>query len=239
MPTIEEDIQLLIQIVQKDSDIRERRKLIESVPTRIKAIDRELKRMDEEYAETNKTLDKLERERSQINRDIDAQKHSIEAKRNEQRSVKTNKEYQALMIEIQYLASQIDKEETRLIAIDDENETRRREIKRITDRIASEKSTLENEKKSLEGALREAQDALKIIEDEKLRIMPHISERIRALYARILKAKGDSGVANVVADICQGCYSRVPPQKALEIRRNDDIFTCEVCGRILVYYEKQ
>lgn len=239
MPTIEEDIQLLIQIVQKDTDIRERRKLIESVPSRIKAIDRELKRMDEEYAETNKTLDKLERERGQINRDIDAQKQAMEAKRGEQRSVKTNKEFQALMSEIQYLASQIDKEETRLIAIDDESEARKREIKRITDRIANDKSALVAERSSLEGSLREAEDALKIIEDEKLRIMPHISERVRALYARILRAKGDSGVANVVGDICQGCYSRVPPQKALEIRRNDDISTCEVCGRILVYFENK
>ena len=77
---------------------------------------------------------------------------------------------------------------------------------------------------------------LKIIEDEKIRILPHLSERIRELYKRILKVKGDSGVANLVADICQGCYSRMPPQKAHEVRKNDKITTCEVCGRILVYY---
>ena len=43
--------------------------------------------------------------------------------------------------------------------------------------------------------------------------------------------------ANIAADICQGCYSRVPPQTAHEVRRNNEIMTCEACGRILVYFE--
>ncbi|MCX5754289.1 MAG: C4-type zinc ribbon domain-containing protein [Candidatus Krumholzibacteria bacterium] len=44
-------------------------------------------------------------------------------------------------------------------------------------------------------------------------------------------------MANLLGDICQGCYSRVPPQRAVEVRRNDQIMNCEVCGRILVHYE--
>ena len=33
---------------------------------------------------------------------------------------------------------------------------------------------------------------------------------------------------------CGGCHNRVPPQKLLELRKNDRIYTCERCGRIIV-----
>ena len=239
MPTVEEDIQLLIRIVQKDREIKSRRKLIDGIPARVRAIDKDLKRMDEELAETKKTVDKLEREKSHMTGLVESRKAELERKRAEQRQVKTNKEFQALLSEMQYISSQIDKEEERILVILDETEARRTAVKAITDRIDRDTSALVAEKEKLLARQREAEDALHVLEDEKLRILPHLSNEIRRLYDRILKAKGDSGAANIVADICQGCYSRVPPQTAHEVRRNNEIMTCEACGRILVYFENK
>ena len=53
-------------------------------------------------------------------------------------------------------------------------------------------------------------------------------------YERIQKAKGGTAVVPVKRGACGGCYSRVPPQKMLEIRQNARLFMCEHCGRILV-----
>ncbi|UCH85816.1 MAG: hypothetical protein JSW50_09170 [Candidatus Latescibacterota bacterium] len=47
---------------------------------------------------------------------------------------------------------------------------------------------------------------------------------------------GDFAVTHVEDEICQGCFSRVPPQLALEVKNNDQIITCQACGRILVHY---
>jgi len=123
-----------------------------------------------------------------------------------------------------------------MLAILDEGEVRRNEIRVLTEKMSGERSALVAEKDRLQTEVSATDDSLKIIEDEKIRILPHISENIRRLYARIMTAKGDSGVANLLGDICQGCYSRVPPQTAVEVRRNNAIITCEVCGRILVHY---
>jgi len=124
-----------------------------------------------------------------------------------------------------------------MLTILDEGEARRKEIRVLTDRISGERNALLAEKERLQREAKTTGDALQILEDEKLRILPHLSTDVRRLYNRILMAKGDSGVANLVGDICHGCYSRVPPQTAHEVRRNDQIINCEVCGRILVFYE--
>jgi predicted nucleic acid-binding Zn-ribbon protein len=237
MPTVEEDVQYLIQIVKKDMEIKERRKLTESVPVRVKAIDKELKKMDEDLNETKHVLDTLEQEKRHIEMDLKTQHSELAKKKDEQRQVKDNKEYRAILAEIDYITKRVDQEEERMLAILDEGEARRKEMQILNDKITVEKNKLLAEKEKLQQEMQMASDGLKILEDEKIRIMPRISEGVRRLYSRVLVAKGDSGVANLVGDICYGCYSRVPPQKAHEVRQNNQILKCEVCGRILVHYE--
>ena len=239
MPAVEEDIQFLIQIVKKDTEIKERKRLLGSIPPRIKAIERELRKMDEDLSETKQVFEKLEAEKRHIDQDLKTHQGELAKKKDEQRLVKDNKTFRALNAEIEYINKKIDQAEERMLVILEEGEARRKEIKIQTDRINSDRSKLVAEKEKFEQEMNAAEDSLKILEDEKLRILPHISEVIRRLYSRILTAKGDSGVANLVSDICQGCYSRVPPQKAHEVRMNDQILKCEVCGRILVYYDSK
>jgi len=239
MPVVEEDIQFLIQIVKKDMEIKERKRLLGSIPPRIKAIERELRKMDEDLSETKQVFEKLEVEKRHIDQDLKTHQGELAKKKEEQRLVKDNKTFRAVNAEIEYINKKIDQAEERMLVILEEGEARRKEIKILTDRINSDRSKLVAEKEKFEQEMNAAEDSLKILEDEKLRILPHISEVIRRLYSRILTAKGDSGVANLVSDICQGCYSRVPPQKAHEVRMNDQILKCEVCGRILVYYDSK
>ena len=236
MPEVTEDIQLLIQIVKKDIEIQKNRKFLADAPQRIRVIEKKIKEMDEEVSERQEQLDKLGTERRHLEGEVDSFNDKIITKKTEQISVKTNKEFKAFNTEIEYLTKQIDKNEERILAILDQTEKIKKELETITERVEREKKALSADKESLEKEIRESTDSLKIIEDEKVRILPHISEQIQRLYGRILQVKGDSGVANLVGDICQGCYSRVPPQKAHEIRKNNQIITCEVCGRILVYY---
>ena len=140
--------------------------------------------------------------------------------------------------EIDYLIDHIDQEEEQILVILDKVADAEKELDKIKARIDSEKDDLLDRKNELDEEVISNQDKLQIIEDEKIRILPHLSDKVMRRYERILKAKGDSGVANLAGDVCQGCFSRVPPQKAHEIRRNDQLITCEDCGRILVYYTK-
>jgi predicted nucleic acid-binding Zn-ribbon protein len=66
------------------------------------------------------------------------------------------------------------------------------------------------------------------------KVLVHIAKTDLAVYQRIRKARKGKAVVSVSRNACGGCFARVPPQKILELRRNDRIFTCEHCGRILV-----
>ena len=236
MTPIEDDIQLLIQIVKKDIDIQEKRKFLDGAPDQIKIIEKKIQQMDSELAESQEAIDKLDEERRHLEREISAQNDKIKQKMIERDNINSNDAFKALNKEIEYLEKLVYKEEERVLQILEQADVKKKEIAAIQEKINRDKGSLLKKKKDLEERMVSEEDGLKIIEDEKVRILPHLSDRINGLYSRILRVKGDSGVANLIDDICQGCYSRVPPQKAHEVRRNNQIITCEVCGRILVYY---
>jgi predicted nucleic acid-binding Zn-ribbon protein len=236
MTAVEDDIQLLIQIVKKDVDIQGYKKFLETAPGKIKGIESKIKRIEEDLQEVQEAVERLNKERRHLEGEIDVQNSKLERKRAESKDVNSNDAFRALNKEIDYLEKMIYKEEERILEILEQGEGKKRELDAASEKTNNEKNELSARKAKLEKEMAESESMLKVLEDEKIRILPHLSERIRTLYERILHVKGDSGVANLVDDICQGCYSRMPPQKGHEVRKNSQIITCEVCGRILVYY---
>ena len=237
MVSATEDIGFLIQIVQKDYEIIDKKKFLETAPAKIKALETLVEKMDEEFQQDVEAISTLESEKSDLHEKIKNQNKEINEKKIARENLKTNKEYKAMGHEIEFLVGKIDESEERILLIMDQVVAKQKELDEIQKKINTEKDVYLLQKKELEDQVKEYSDSLQLIEDEKLRILPHLSKRVRNLYERILKAKGDSGVANLAGDICQGCFSRLPPQKGHEIRKNDSILTCEYCGRILVYYK--
>ncbi len=237
MITAEDDIQYLIQIVQKDIAIKEGKTFLEAAPEKVSLIEKKTREMDEALLEVKGALDLLEKERVRLEGKVRDQNEVINQKKLTREKLNSNTEYKAMGREIDHLTGQVYKEEERILAILEEMEAKKKEIKEIKEKIGNEKGVLLAEKQKIEKEISDTEQRLRKYDDEKLTILPMLSDRVRTLYNRILNVKGDSGVANLVGDICQGCYSRVPPQMAHEVRRNDRILTCEVCGRILVYFE--
>lgn len=234
--TVESDIQFLIQLSRKDLEMKENRRLLETAPLTIRKLEKEVSDMDAHYTAAEAELEKLKKEKVRLEVDVKDERAAIVKKQNEQLAAKDNKEYAAKTSEIQFLEKKIDKHESRILELMDLMEAENKEVAAATEIINSEKDAKLSAKKDWEDKIERAKAALVILEEEKAKTLPLLTERIRNRYERILKVKGDSGVANLIGDVCQGCFSRVPPQHAHEVRRNDSILTCEACGRIMIYF---
>lgn len=54
----------------------------------------------------------------------------------------------------------------------------------------------------------------------------------RELYERVVRSKGDDGMAQVDGETCSGCYQRVTPNKMNQLMMGQ-VVVCGSCGRIL------
>lgn len=148
--------------------------------------------------------------------------------------VRNNKEYDALTKEIEH-------SEEKIKVLESENT----ELENKVQKLKNEIQEVEPQLKDLLAEVKIKEEELKTIvkanerEETKLNSKrEEVAEKVRKsdynTYTRIRKALGGKAVATINRGACTGCHNVVPPQRQIEIRTSNRLFTCESCGRLLV-----
>ena len=187
----------------------------------------------------NETEEKEEQQRNSLEKRKENEEEVEKLKANQKRfkaqlyNVRNNKEYDALTKEIDHSEEQIKKLETENDTLADVSKKLTDEIEEITPQVTE----LSNDLKIKEADLKEiiktnAKEESKLNERRKV-IEDQTKKADYSAYMKIRKAKGKA-VVTIKRSACSGCHNIVPSQRQLEIRRNNKLFFCEYCGRILV-----
>jgi hypothetical protein len=150
--------------------------------------------------------------------------------------VKTNREYQAMQKEIETAQHEIRKQEDRLLEQMIEFDEVTAHVKQAEQAFAREQAAIDAERAALSAQLAEAGAAIGRLAAERAALAARISPPILALFERVLKYRKTAAVTPVRAGRCSTCQILIRPQTVNELRRNEIIYQCESCLRIL-YYE--
>ena len=199
---------------------------VESLRSKINLIKKETEEKEEQRTAS---LDKRKENEEEVEK-LKANQKKFKA---QLYNVRNNKEYDALTKEIDHSEELIKKLEV-------ENDTLADESKRLADEIETISPQLTELKDDLKIKEADLKEIIKANEKEeaKLREQRKVIENQTkkpdySAYMRIRKAKGKA-VVTIKRSACSGCHNIVPSQRQLEIRRNNKLFFCEYCGRILV-----
>jgi predicted nucleic acid-binding Zn-ribbon protein len=151
--------------------------------------------------------------------------------------VRNNKEYDALTKEIDHTEEQINKLESENDSLADRSKILTQEIEEINPRLDELKKELKEKEADLKDIVKaNEREETKLLEERK-KIEGEVKKSDLTTYMRIRKAKKGMAVATIKRSACSGCHNIVPSQRQLEIRRNNRLYFCEYCGRILVSAE--
>ncbi len=230
-------LKILYQLQLIDDQLDELEELRGDLPNTVNTLKSQINELREEIKRKEKEKeDSLERR--QLNEEeIEKLKESQKKFKAQLYQVRNNKEYDALTKEIDHTEETIKKLEAENDALADKSKTLSAEIEEILPRVEE----LENELKEKEADLKEIIKANEKEENKLLEERKKVEAQVRkpdlSIYTRIRKAKKGKAVVTIKRSACSGCHNIIPSQRQLEIRRNDRIFTCEYCGRILVSQE--
>jgi len=149
--------------------------------------------------------------------------------------IKTNKEYDALMAEMETRKTKISKGEDELLKIMNEMEELNSKIPEYKQKLNETKKANQSQLNELKKEIDSIGTKIKIKEDERKNVVVRISKPAAAIYERVRKGKGEVVVVTVKKKACSGCYKSFPPQRIQEIRKGDGIICCDNCGRILIW----
>jgi predicted nucleic acid-binding Zn-ribbon protein len=156
------------------------------------------------------------------------------------RSVKTNKEYQSGLKEIDDLSAIGSQIEDQILAGMEQVESASAALSEHQDRLNAQAGRIRAEKESV---LQDAEQARRRLEELRVdadALEGRISFEALALYRRV-KAKKTNGIAicPVFASVCGGCHVNIPPQMYNELQRVDRLKNCPNCERIIYWDEDQ
>jgi predicted nucleic acid-binding Zn-ribbon protein len=138
--------------------------------------------------------------------------------------------------EIETAQSEIRKQEDRLLEHMIESDEVSLHVKQAEQAFLEHQAANETERAALAVQLVEAEAAIVRLTSERAALAAEISPPVMAIFDRVLRYRKIAAVAPVRGGRCSACQILIRPQTVNELRRNEIIFQCESCQRIL-YYE--
>jgi predicted nucleic acid-binding Zn-ribbon protein len=205
------------QIEAIQSALGEARKAVETIKTKLDATRKDLRAREKDLEVAN------------------VKRQKLEAKLYE---VKTNKEYSAVLLEIEEAKQEKAKTEEDILNLMEMQERLGVEIKEAEQRFKNREEQARQDEATVRKKLGAVEQELSIQRAERQTRAKNLPAGLLASYDRISKARGGVAVAAVTAAaVCGGCRVSIRPQAMQELRTATALIVCESCGRYLYWQE--
>lgn len=235
--SIKEQIRSLVQLQGLDGKIHALRKEKERAPQEVLNLQKELEDKKTNLKNLEEEDKNLAKRRKEKEIDLGSKEENIKKLNSQLSSLKTNKEYHAMLSQITGFKTDIAVLEDDILKIMDEQDALKGCIAKEKAYLAEEDKKFQEEKRKIDGHVKEIEYAINDLTAKRNQIAPSIDKRIYSTYERILKGKDGLALVAVKDYSCQGCYIGVTSQVVNEIKMQDKIVTCESCARILYIEE--
>lgn len=234
---MKEIVDNLINLQRIDHRLNELKMQKGDLPQLIETVKEEMNAKKMENEERRERKEKLQNDRKLYEKEIEASKALFKKYEDQLYKVKTNKEYDAISLEMDTKKIEVEGLEDKILKTLEEDQELENELKVLTEDIEKLESQLKEYEKELEEISNlTAKEENKLLK-EREKIAKNIEPRLFNQYERIRKAKEGIAVAPIKKASCGGCFSAIPAQKIVEIRELNRLYTCEYCGRILVWVD--
>jgi uncharacterized protein len=147
--------------------------------------------------------------------------------------IKTNKEYAAMINEIESRKADNSILEEEIINLMDSIDQAKSRFNQEKEKFSRESEVIEKQIKEIEKTLDDIKAQVVELDEKRQGLSPSIDTKLLSEYERILNGRNGQALAEVVAGSCGGCYMQLPPQVINEIKMKQKIIRCENCQRML------
>lgn len=177
----------------------------------------------------------LESDRKHLELEVEAKKQMIERYANQQFQTRKNEEYKALAHEIETCQADITKIEDREIELMEQAEQAQKEVARLTKEAVSAKKLSDEQTAQLGAREENLKQDLAELQSNREELAAAVDPGVRARYERLVKSRGENVLVGVQHGVCGGCHMKLPPQTLVACRSDQEVVTCNSCGRILYF----
>jgi uncharacterized protein len=233
---MDQQLQLLIGLQAIDTRIGVLEADAARLPKEIAAIHAAVEESRKQVEQTKTRLDAARKDQRAKEKDLEV----VQAKRakNEARlyEVKTNKEYSAVLIEIEEVKQEKARMEEEVLVLMESQERLTGDIREAEARFKQRESQGRSDEVTLKEQLRGIETDLAAVRTERKELAGKLPANILADYDRILRARAGLALVPVAKpNFCGACRMTITPQRLQELRAQSSLIPCESCGRYLYW----
>ncbi len=232
---MQKQIELLMKLQDIDYFMGELERSKDYLPGMMEDLCRETEEIKEALETHKKRLVEAKLEQKSLDIEIGANNEALEKYQQQMLNIKTNREYDALTLEIGKAKEVVALAEDKILLLMDEISELEEKIEEYTSNAGSTAKRNADQLDQLQMQIDSVGEKIRMKNDERKNVLVRIPKRLTSSYERIRKGRGGDVVVPVKRRSCGACYKQLEPRVIQEIRKGDKVITCDSCGRILYW----
>ncbi len=226
-------LQFLIELQKFDLRIFQIQDTQRKAPELLKAAESPLQDILTRLQALKNTGESLIMQQRSAERELATQEDLLHKVRSRLSELKTNKEYQAHLFEIEQSRKKKDSIEESVLETMQKVEENKAALQELQAETEEAQKLFDSEKARLESQFSELANELSELTQQQQQVADTVEKPLLARYNRLKTMRKGYAVAEVKDGACGGCRLQLPPQLVAEVRRGDELMDCSYCHRLL------
>lgn len=233
--TVEEKLKSLYQLQTILTEIDKIKILRGELPLEVKDLEDEIVGLGTRIENITNDIKKVRENMIAYKEEMEQAERNIAKYTADQNNVRNNREFDVLNKEIEYNKLVIEHDEKKMGEARREEKAKNEELEKTNNQLAERQKDLDLKRSELEEIVTETKAEEEKLREQARNLELNIDPRLLASFKRIRKnSRNGLGIVYVERDACAGCFSKIPPQRQMDIRMRKKIIVCENCGRIMI-----
>jgi predicted nucleic acid-binding Zn-ribbon protein len=231
-----EQLETLVSLQEIETESNKIKQKLERLPDKLNVLESRLNEFQQSIENDEALLTELKKQYRVHESDVQTNLDRMKKSQEKLRSVKTNKEYQSSLKEIDDLKVANSRIEDQMLeCLDQMEEIEKRIASKNKDYLdISEQAGQEREK--IQQEAEEGNKELSVLENDWYEISKRLEPELLNKFEMIKKQQASGSAVVPVKDaVCLGCNMNIPPQMYNELQRFDSLRFCPFCQRIIYW----
>mgnify|MGYP001107490442 CR=1 FL=1 len=236
--TLKKEIETLVRLQQIELEMIRLQQEVDKVENEKKGLAARLAAFESALEADRLALAQVQQQCTDLEQEIQVVNDRIIKSNETLRMVKTNKEYQVLLREVDGNKKRKNGLEDHVLTLYEQREAAEVRLKETEAQFLELKQQILAEQAKIDELTMDDREQLAELEEQQRSIGESLNPALLNRFRRIARMNQGQAVARISDETCMGCFMNVPPQLCIEVQRGNQMISCPQCSRILYHIDE-
>lgn len=239
MSNIQEQINILVEVQDVEVEIVQADRQVAALDKEVVALDHAADERKAGVTTEKNLIEDLKKSYRELESESKINAEMIVKSNEKLRAVKTNKEYQSTLKEIEEIRKKNSSVEDRMLEQLEKIESAEAVVKQKETELSDFIQSCNEKKETLAAKAQRERQALETLNEKKRQISVKADPKMIVVLDDVKKKVRGMPVVPAQQAICMGCHMNIPAQLFNELQRFDQLRFCPHCHRIIYWKEQE